>query len=386
MWQEQIYAILRATGWPSARMDLAGWKLGPTERFLVSVPIANVNLTRERNIAGVTFTPVNPCDAGLPKTEVGAIFSGALAWATTPVDAETMFDAEVRGLEKIDFGVSSLRALGAYRFPTYRSKARPFKRHQARARVQMIGVSYVVADTGRRWLRQVGKLEPTEPLEVDILVPDEIRDFLDTSSDQMLNRSVREWRAAVDSGEDYERIAHLWRSIECYANHHSEGPLFSKEERGTIRSALSAANSWSEKQSERLAGMGGLPSAREISAGARSRRHRSEFGRVRADHLNSASSKRPGARESSDGAGTSSCGQRNRCHELRDRVSYFAIGLRSCFGCRKVIDTETTRQSCGNPNKMSASGNVNPSIASRTRSLQLIPSGVTWSIARADQH
>jgi hypothetical protein len=233
-------------------MELAGWKPGPSERFLVSIPVAGVVLTGTRSIAGVTFTPDNPCDAEFQETEVGVIFSGATAWATTSVEADTLFDAEVRGLEKIDLGVSSLRALGAYRFPTFNSTVRPFKRSQARAKVRAIGVTYVVAETGRHWLRQVGKLEPTELLEVDSLVPEEIREFLDTSSDQMLNRSVREWRAAVDSGEDYERVAHLWRSIECYANHQSEGPLFSKEERKAIRSGLSTSGTWNEKQSERL--------------------------------------------------------------------------------------------------------------------------------------
>jgi hypothetical protein len=262
--QEKIYAILRATGWPSTRMNLSGWNPGPSERFQVSIPVAGFMLTRTRDIAGVTFTTDNPCDDEFQETEVGVIFSGATAWATTSVEADTLFDAEVRGLEKIDLGVSTLRALGAYRFPTFKSRVRPFKRSQARARVRAIGVTYVVAETGRHWLRQVGKVEPTELLEVDFLVPEEIREFLDTSSDQMLDRSVREWRAAVDSGEDYERVAHLWRSIECYANHHSEGPLFSKEERETIRSALSTSGTWSEKQSERLVGIGSLLNDRPL--------------------------------------------------------------------------------------------------------------------------
>ncbi len=263
--QEQIYGMLRATGWPSKRTDLAGWNPGPSERFLVSVPITGIHLTRQRNIAGVTFTPDNPCDAELQKTDVGGIFFDATAWATTSVEADTLFDAEVRGLEKVDLGVSSLRALGAYRFPMFRSKVRPFKRTQARAKVRAIGVAFVLAESsGRHWLRLVGKQEPTETLEVDTIVPEEVREFLDTSSDQMLNRSVREWRAAVDSGEDYERVAHLWRSIECYANHHSEGALFSEEERQAIRKALSGASSWNQKQSERLLGMGGLLNDRPL--------------------------------------------------------------------------------------------------------------------------
>ena len=257
--QEQIYGILRATGWPSKRTDLAGWKPGPSERFLVSVPIAGAQLTRQRNIAGVTFTPDNPCDAGLQQTDVGGIFFDALMWATASVEADTLFDAEVRGLEKIDLGVSSLRALGAYRFPTFKSKVRPFKRAQARAKVQVIGVAFVLAESsGRHWLRSVARQEPTELLDIDAIVPEEIREFLDISSDQMLNRSVREWRLAVDSGEDYDRVAHLWRSIECYANHHSNEALFSEDERQAIQKALLGASSWSEKQSERLLGMGGL--------------------------------------------------------------------------------------------------------------------------------
>lgn len=263
--QEQIYGILRATGWPSKRTDLAGWKPGPSETFHVSVPIAGATLTRQRNIAGVMFTPNNPCDAELQKTGAGGIFSDASVWATTSVEADTLFDAEVRGLEKIDLGVSSLRALGAYRFPTLKSKVRPFKRSQARAKVRAIGAAYVVAETsGRYWLRLVGRQEPTESLEVDILEPEAIRGFLDTSSDQMLNRSVREWRAAVDTSEDYERIAHLWRSIECYANHHSARALFSDDQRKAIRKVLSQADSWNEKQRERLVGIEGMLNDRPL--------------------------------------------------------------------------------------------------------------------------
>ena len=180
--QEQIYGILRATGWPSKRTELAGWKPGPSERFKVTVPITGVVLTRQRDIAGVTFTPDNPCDAELHETGVGETFCDATAWATTFVVADTLFDAEVRGLETINLGVSSLRALGAYRFPTFKSKARHFKRTQARAKVRAIGVAYVVAESsGRYWLRLVEKQEPTEALEIDALVPEGVREFLDTS-------------------------------------------------------------------------------------------------------------------------------------------------------------------------------------------------------------
>ena len=262
--QEQIYGILRATRWPADKMNLAGWTPGPIESFTVTVPVVGAVLSRPRSFAGVTFTPVNPCNEPLDTTDIGRIFFSASAWATTSVEAETLFDAEIRGLEKIDLGLSSLRSLGAFSFPILNSVARQFKRSQSRAKVGAVGVAFVRADSGRHLLKSVGRREPTEALDVDVIVPEEVREFLKDSSDQMLVRAVREWRAAVDSGEDYERVAHLWRSIECYANHHSNEALFNENERHAIREALLGVNSWNGKQRERLLGLDGLLNDRPL--------------------------------------------------------------------------------------------------------------------------
>jgi hypothetical protein len=257
--QELIYGILRSSGWPYGRSQLVNWSPGPDESFLVATPIAGATLSRQRTIGRVSITPNNPCDVAVEESEIRDAFFGAGSWAVTLATAKTLFDGEVRGLEQIDWGISVVRALSSFRFPMLQGKCKPYSRAQARAKLRTGSVVYVKSvATGRQWLRSIGVQESIDLLDIDNIVPEAIPESQDSGSEQMLNRSVREWKAAADSIVDYERVAHLWRSIECYANHCSSSPLFKGADLKAIRSSILNSGSWEEHQKDRLLGVVGM--------------------------------------------------------------------------------------------------------------------------------
>jgi hypothetical protein len=251
--EEKIYTILRAVGWPYARTNLGSWSPGPAEIFTVSTPIVGATLTRDHLYGDVLFTNSNPCDVEPDNSDLREHFFGAGVWAVVSIEAETLFDAEVLGLDVIDEGVSTLRALGAYRYPTIDGAPLPYSRAQSRASVYRSNVAFVKSiASGRYWLRLAGKAETKDPLDVDNVSHEALGEFTHSSEPKMFKRSIREWRAAADSIDDYDRVAHLWRSIECYSNREDNGELFSTEERKAIRAGLEGAGTWTDDQAARI--------------------------------------------------------------------------------------------------------------------------------------
>jgi hypothetical protein len=70
--------------------------------------------------------------------------------------------------------------------------------------------------------------------------------------DQLLSRAVREWRSAADASDDFQKIAHLWRAVECYSARSIPDDLFGRRERQLIRGAVAAVESWTNDQAARL--------------------------------------------------------------------------------------------------------------------------------------
>ena len=165
--------------------------------------------------------------------------------------ADTLYDAEVQGLSKIDVGISAVRAIGAYRYPLLNGKFLSFERDRARAKVKVSDLVLVQSLSSKRnWIRSVSSSEKIDPLEIDSLEIREIkREHLEARG-PMFTRSVREWKMAADSNDDSDRVAHLWRSIECYASTGVVPEIFSKDELKRIRDATKSVSAWNREQIE----------------------------------------------------------------------------------------------------------------------------------------
>jgi hypothetical protein len=253
---EMIANLLRAFGMPPHRMDIEGWAPGPTELFMVSVPVRGVSLRRDVAFAGVTLTPQNPARLNLPPDDPTVVaYHDAQCWAYTAVDADTVFDAEVIGLDRIDLGVSIARAVAAYSFPELGGAFRDYDRQHTRGRVWVADIVFVGSVVGpRRWLRELADPTLLPPVPLDALAdPGSVTAGLEMAcpSDD-LARGLREWRRAADASDDFARVTHLWRAVECYAKRGTPTATFSKEERRALRRGALSARSWSDEQEKRI--------------------------------------------------------------------------------------------------------------------------------------
>ena len=252
---EMVFSLLRTTGWPPDRIVIDGWQPGPTEMFLVVSPIEGVDIVDNSTLLGVTLSSTNPARTELPTSEqLVSDFRGAGTWAFAVVEADTVFDAEVAGLNAIDLGLSAFRAISSYSYPEMVGLARPFNRDHARAMVRALDIVFVGSLVSkRRWLRRITDKTaiPCLPLrDVMANIPRDISSRTDIDAD--LARALREWRAASESNDDLLRVAHLWRSMECYARRSNPENLFSdKERKELLRTALNAA-AWTDEQAKRI--------------------------------------------------------------------------------------------------------------------------------------
>ena len=247
--QELIFCILRINGWPAARTSMHEWSPGPTEQFLVAAPISGASAQVSHKFGDVDIVLTNPCLVTLTGSDIWERFSTSESWAVTTVSADTLYDAEVEGLAKIDIGLSAIRALGAYRYPLLNGKLFSFERDRARAKVRVSDLVLVQSLSSKRnWIRSVSSGEKLDLLEIDSLEINEIEPERLEARGPMFTRSLREWKTAADSSDDSDRVAHLWRSIECYASTGAVPELFSKEELKGIRNAAKSVNAWNQDQ------------------------------------------------------------------------------------------------------------------------------------------
>jgi hypothetical protein len=252
---EMVFSLLRTTGWPADRIVIEGWQPGPAEVFLVASPIEGVDIVDDSTLLGVTLSSTNPARTDLPTSEqlVGE-FLDAGTWAYAAVEAESVFDAEVAGLNAIDLGLSAFRAISSYSYPQIVGQPRPFNRDHTRAMVTASDIVFVGSLVSkRRWLRRLTDKTAVPRLALHNVmrdIPVSITPQADIEPD--LARALREWRVASESKDDLVRVTHLWRAVECYSRRSNPENLFRmKERKNLLRAALTAA-AWSDEQARRI--------------------------------------------------------------------------------------------------------------------------------------
>jgi hypothetical protein len=247
--QELIFCIMRSNGWPADRTYMQGWAPGPREKFLVAAPLAGASVSESQRFGADEIVLANPSLVAFGESEVWSRFSESQSWAVTAVSADTLYDAEVKGLAQIDVGLSAIRALGAYRFPCFRGGVLPFDRDQARAKVRASDLVLVQSLTSaRHWLRSVFAREKLELLEIGSLAIKEIPPEQLEDRGSFFGRSLHEWKMAADSTDDMDRVAHLWRSVECYSSRGVVPQLFSNADLKSIRKVVKTSATWNTGQ------------------------------------------------------------------------------------------------------------------------------------------
>ena len=253
--REIIYSWLRSFGLTPDRLNIAGWDSGGRELFNVICPILNVDMAGSEALGMTTFTSTTPTNLRIPEdSDFYREFIGAKNWAWTIVEAETLFDAEVMGISKIDLAVCSLRALGFNRYSKFRGELREYNREQSRAIPQLGNIVYVGSTTSsRNWLRGRSNSLHQRALQVSpALATLESTPILRGESDQLLSRSLREWRLAADSDDEFEKASSLSRCIESYSARAQVPTLFDETSKRNILRAASSTSRLTKEQRLRV--------------------------------------------------------------------------------------------------------------------------------------
>jgi hypothetical protein len=101
-------------------------------------------------------------------------------------------------------------------------------------------------------LRSTADYEDHPALEIG----PEAATLLGANADERLRRALREWRDAADSDNSFDRVTHLWRSIEIYAKGATATPLFTDEEIRDVQEAVAGIEGLSYAQQVRLRDLG----------------------------------------------------------------------------------------------------------------------------------
>ncbi|MDP9357827.1 MAG: hypothetical protein M3R02_21575 [Chloroflexota bacterium] len=246
---ELIYSLLRLSGIPDERMKLHGWTGSDPDVFLVAVPLEGMAVTSTHGILGAAIGPTNPARLLVPGGELRDRFAAASCWASMPVHAGSLVEAEQRGLDAIDDALSALQGLCAFSYSTLGGDPRPYVRDRTRLRPRRLGVVFTGSITNRRqWLRSISDSADRPTLDVDA----EATELAAIDPDERLRRALREWRNAADSETPFARVTHLWRAVELYARGASAGALFNKHEIQAVRNSLAAIEGLSSAQRRRL--------------------------------------------------------------------------------------------------------------------------------------
>lgn len=250
--REVIHALMRMSGLPSERIQIEGWTGGPTESFLVAAPIAGISMSSAHPVGSALFTPTNPAQMAFPSGDLVTDFERGDAWASSIVEAQTLLEAEALGLGAIRLGVSLLRAFAFYSYPALDDDVGPFDWNQTRSQPEVRPQVFVGSvTTSRRWLRNVVDFESVEPLNLDaVRIPDATA-AAHTLVSRRLSRALQEWHSAADATDDLDRVAHLWRSMECYTSGVKAERLFTPQQLREAQSAIEALGGWSEEQRHR---------------------------------------------------------------------------------------------------------------------------------------
>lgn len=252
--REIIHALARQAGLADERINIQGWVPGPSETFLIAVPITGVSIGCSREIAGVLFTNTNPANLELPDGEIRQQYLAGPCWAAALVEATTLSGAEAAGLERIRTACAVIRCASYYSYPTLDGALRPFDWRHTQVRPWMAPVVFVGSVTSRRrWLRIVQDLPNVESLDLDELaIPREKTFALGLPAKRALQRALREWHASVDANDEVGRVAHLWRAMECYVAGVRSERLFEPAQVRAISEAVRSATSMNSDQSARV--------------------------------------------------------------------------------------------------------------------------------------
>jgi len=233
--RELLLVLLQETGLPF-RID-ASLPDMQMDMFLVQSPLKNVELEEGIDVGRSRITPARLVDEETIKALNEAGSRSFSAMASTVVAAETILEAEQRGLEHLVCSVDTLITTNAYSYGTDpRGVWLQYDRVRARTRPKRDDFVLVRGLlTGRSWLRGTGSHfgEPSHPLvgfmerwpiPAAELPPQNIR---------LAMASLRQ--AGDESEHPVKRNQALWNALEFYAANTECEAVLCRSERKTLR-------------------------------------------------------------------------------------------------------------------------------------------------------
>jgi len=230
--REQIYTIVRESGFPHERTQIPGLDEIPEEPMLVIVPIHGVELEGRVTIGEVTFVPDG--DAARPFADRGVLdlVYGPLVetqvHAVHQTSAQLLRDAESAGLQAIDVVLGYLQLTGRYGL-LFRpdGSPQPFDRSRSRTHPRRGEVVAVEAlGSARCWVRVPEDRTPALELalhQVDVL-------GLERELTVAERQALIAWRRATSEQDAVAAATALSDALEFYAAGVAAAALFEEEE------------------------------------------------------------------------------------------------------------------------------------------------------------
>lgn len=256
---EEVYFLLRSSGWPADKLNIDGLDTSGRMRFyLILAPLANIEAEEPFGIGDVNFSKLEQEHEGALKSlnpECNPNFpdlGNHRIWARVYVPAPHFYEAQLLGIERIDMALDLLANVKSDSEPLLVS------------REGYVPLSWSRLDRFNRILRQpwiyIQDLATTECMlaNVDIVMrntmlrmTDSLRSRLDKGTEKLQILSQKSWEdltskekglvyashwlhRAWDEGSDVDKLMYLWNAIEFVSAAAKPPALFAEEETKAI--------------------------------------------------------------------------------------------------------------------------------------------------------
>ena len=245
------WSVVMTSGFDASSLFVEGKDELPVETFKIVAPIEGVGIVDAIDVDGVRL--IQP--TGSPPFDVPPEF-GYLAepfrtcggLAIVEVSAQTLFEAEQTGLEKIDYALGAVLLIqrAAFIGPNSPSPLN-YSRSRALSILSRHSVVAVLGEWGRRWLRGTRNARPAHVKPPTLAIdPISLPAFGAVSAS--LKEAIAAWQRAVNEVNRVAKLIALWECFEFYAAGTRLPRLFEEPGIGELRDRAIAGLSSAQAQ------------------------------------------------------------------------------------------------------------------------------------------
>lgn len=237
--EEIVWALTQYIGFPSNNITIQGWTPGPTELFEVAVAVDGISVDRSVALGKVTLLPdgtVSQLANGMKPDLLRDRYAEGPVWALVFSEAETLLEAERKGVRQINLALAWLTARTRYSSVSLPGGVpHAFRRHWTLSRLSPRDVVVVRGlSSNRRWLRALQGIPVSPQLaagEIESLGSPAFPSEIPTQ----LAVAILAWQRAAEATDPVEALVALWEAIEFYVSGTRGEKLFTKNELKTVR-------------------------------------------------------------------------------------------------------------------------------------------------------